>query len=411
MSISSSGQIWYDGSMRRLLVCLVVSLLVAVGLTAAATPSYAALAITGRLVDATTGEPVSGVTVRLRMPAADGPAPGGVFDTDTTGASGAFSLEGPAHGRFYVQVVPGRYQSGYVGGHPRYAQPGLDDAGSFESGTKLGKVRVNPAFITGVVVDAVTKDPVRGAKVSARTFSDPNEVEATDSTDRAGRFRLTGITFEDDGYLKINGSGVGHETGYVACSLAVVESFENACASPLGVITGKIRLESLPGAPRLAPDARPVKPGRIGKTKAGMTVSQAFATGEFVKFVPNPPCDPIRLQPTGAWKDRYVVLTRKSKVVEMDVMAKRPRTSAGIGVGSTAGEVFGEYGGQMSDPQEWGYGQWATFVYDDVGGTRRWLGFLFGKAFVEDGPLMNMDKVTLMGVRKGGKPGLMLDGC
>lgn len=397
--------------MRRLLASLTVSVLIAAGLAAVPAPSSAAPSITGRLIDATTGDPVSGVTVRLRMPPADGAGPGAVFATDTTGPGGAFSLAARSGGRYYVQVVAGRYQGGYVGGQPRYAQPGLADAGSYPPGAPLGKVRVDPAFIRGVVVDATTKKPVRGAKVTARTYSDPSEVESVDTTDRAGRFTLTGIRFEDDGFLKINGAGVRHETGYVACDRSVVATFEQACASPLGVISGKIRLDDAPAAVRRALDVRPVRPGRIGRTRAGMTIAQAFATGEFRRNVPNPPCGKVRLQPTGAWKHRYVVLSAKNKVVEMDVFGRRPRTGAGLGVGSTAGEVFAEYGGQMSDPQEWGYGQWATFVRDDAGGKRRWLGFLFGRALVDDGPLMNTDQVTLLGVRTGAKPGLMLDGC
>jgi hypothetical protein len=61
--------------------------------------------------------------------------------------------------------------------------------------------------------------------------------------DAEGRFVITGLECEDDCYLKLNGSDVGHEVGYRACSGGVVADWGDACASPIGRI-GKVRLDA-----------------------------------------------------------------------------------------------------------------------------------------------------------------------
>ncbi len=156
---------------------------------------------------------------------------------------------------------------------------------------------------------------------------------------------------------------------------------------------------------------RIIKPAQVGKAKIGMTVKEAMATGQFNKNVPNPPCGPIRLQPKKPFRYAYVVGVRHGKIIAMDVTRPRPHTPAGLRVGSTYRQVKKVYGARLSQPTEVGYGQWGAYVGRGKGAERRWIGFLFGEAFVDERPVRGRDKVTLIGVTKGERPPLMLDGC
>jgi hypothetical protein len=227
---------------RRTSVISVLAVLAT--LTLAPLPAQAADPLTGRLVDAVGSGPVSGQTVRLRV--LDGGDPGAVVDTAVTNAQGRFSLDaGPSpEDEYFVQVVPGRFQGGYVGGAPKWVQPNVGYAATYGAHATLGSIRANPAFIRGVIVNATTKKPVRGVKVAARSMNDGWQTEGSDTTNRAGVFTVTGIECEDDCYLKVNGSAQDYEVGYRACNGGVVATWGDACASPIGSI-GKVRLDHL----------------------------------------------------------------------------------------------------------------------------------------------------------------------
>jgi hypothetical protein len=228
--------------MRRLLALLICAGLTILGLSAA-TSAQAAGPLTGRLIDATGAHPpVAGATVRLRE--VTGSGPGAIVDTDTTNSTGNFALDaGPSpDDEYYVQVVPGQYQGGYVGaGSPRYVEPTAGGAATWSPNAGLGNIRANPAFIKGVLIDSVTHDPVAGVKVTSRSSTDISAIEGSDITDRRGGFKITGLTCEDDCYLKFNG-GSDYETGFRACNAGVVPTWGEACASPIGRI-GKVRID------------------------------------------------------------------------------------------------------------------------------------------------------------------------
>ena len=80
--------------------------------------------------------------------------------------------------------------------------------------------------------------------MSRRDANDDLAVEGSDTTDSNGVFRVTGITCEDDCYLRMNGSARSFEVGYRACNATVVATWGDACASPIGRI-GKVRLDHL----------------------------------------------------------------------------------------------------------------------------------------------------------------------
>ena len=122
------------------------------------------------------------------------------------------------------------------------------EAGTMVTSVEDGQARTSaPAaagvFIRGTVVNSVTKNPVRGVRVTVRKQGAAS-VDDTDVTNADGVFRLDVLTCEDDCMLKINGSVKGYETGFRACNAQVVATWGAACASPLGRI-GRVFLDKL----------------------------------------------------------------------------------------------------------------------------------------------------------------------
>ena len=232
--------------MRRSLAVLLSGCLAALTLLAVSPSAEAAAPITGRLVNGHAGTPappVAGTTVELfeSVGGSPGPTP---LDTAVTAADGNFSLDPgvSAASAFFVHAVAGDYQAGWVGGGWLQSDSGF--AEPIPGGTALGNVRAIPAFIRGIVVNSVTKKPVSGVRVTARSQDAIKEVDGEDLTNADGGFRIDGLTCEDDCYLKISGSARGYETGYRACNAKVVPTWPAACASPLGRI-GRVFLDRL----------------------------------------------------------------------------------------------------------------------------------------------------------------------
>ena len=233
--------------MRRAFAVLLSACLAAFALLAVSPPAQAADPITGRLVNGHAGTPapaVAGMTVEL-VESGSGPL-GAAVASAVTDADGHFSLDPGTStaAKFFVRAVAGDYQAGWVGGNPRWLQRDSAFANKFVPGTVLGNVRAIPAFIRGVVVNSVTKKPVAGVTVTARSQDAIKEVDGTDVTNADGSFRINGLTCEEDCFLKINGSAKGYETGFRACNAQIVPSWPDACGSPLGRI-GRVFLDRL----------------------------------------------------------------------------------------------------------------------------------------------------------------------
>lgn len=123
-------------------------------------------------------------------------------------------------------------------------QPGPGYARTYGPGDHIGNICDNPAYIRGLVVNAATGNPVSGVYVTARSHTDTWALEGSAYTNSSGVFRVTGITCEDDCYLKVNGCARSYETGYRACNAQIVPSWDDACGSPIGRI-GKVFLQHL----------------------------------------------------------------------------------------------------------------------------------------------------------------------
>ncbi len=150
-----------------------------------------------------------------------------------------------------------------------------------------------------------------------------------------------------------------------------------------------------------------VAPGRVGPVTAGMTKAQAVATGYFDKDVEvgGDVCHHIEpLQWKKAYQDNLDVLTTDAGSIASIGVRGSLRTTKGVGVGSTLGQINTAYGAAVSPAVEAGYGQ--TGVYVNTG--QDWLGFLVDVPFSQVSPA---SKVTFMEVTRGVKPDLMRDGC
>jgi len=179
--------------------------------------------------------------VRLQQVTSSGA--GAVVATDITAADGSFSLATGSDDEYYIRVVAGRYQGGWIGS--KYVERRIDDAITHAPGATLGKIWAHPAFMRGVVVNASTGNPVKGVVATARNTADPSSLEGDHyTTNRNGFSEITGITGEDSNNLKLNGSSQGYETGFRGCSAQVVPTWGAACGAPLGRI-GKVFLDKL----------------------------------------------------------------------------------------------------------------------------------------------------------------------
>lgn len=148
-------------------------------------------------------------------------------------------------------------------------------------------------------------------------------------------------------------------------------------------------------------------PGVVGPIKAGMSKSEALATGYFVADVAGP-AEGCLVLPL-AWKDAYaetfdVHTLDNGEIVSIGVRGDSVTTDDGIGVGSTYDEVAALYPDESL--VEAGYGQSGIRSFDRENGG--WIGFLF------DAPPSDIKRnapVTFVEVTKGVEPSLMRDGC
>ena len=225
---------------RLLLIPAVIILAASSALTVSPAQALAP-AISGTLLSASEGSPpLAGATVKLYTDSSG--APGSVVYTVTTGSDGTFSLSAGSDPDYFIGVTRGNYHGGFVGNG--FVQSDSTFYETYAPSTDVGDVYMVPSFIRGYVVNPATGKRVSGVKVTARSQSDLSHPEAADYTDSRGVFTLTGLECEDDCYLYFRGHPVSFENGYRACSGAVVATWGDACAAPLGNI-GKVKLQHL----------------------------------------------------------------------------------------------------------------------------------------------------------------------
>ncbi len=94
--------------------------------------------------------------------------------------------------------------------------------------------RGTTGFFAGKVINPATGNPVGGVTVKVfRINSD--ELLGRDRTGSAGRYRINGLSADDEELdVRVNGSAVGYETGWVSCANNVVSSWGAACSHGQG---------------------------------------------------------------------------------------------------------------------------------------------------------------------------------
>jgi hypothetical protein len=167
---------------------------------------------------------------------------------------------------YYLQVLKSaRYQGGWVDEGPPYYVARPERRAAVLHPQALGGIGIDPAFVSGKVVDNVTKKPVRGVEIRAGVYGGPPQGRAV--TDARGRFEVRGVTCRgEDCYLRLRGARAGYVNGARDCSGEVVPVVEEECGISSGAI-GKVRIA--PVGPQPAMRGSGPLTGRIVAAESG----------------------------------------------------------------------------------------------------------------------------------------------
>lgn len=89
-------------------------------------------------------------------------------------------------------------------------------------------------FFAGRLINPATGNPVKGATVKIFEINTDNLI-GQDKSGSAGYFRIDGVPAADEELdVRVNGSAVRYETGWVGCNHNVVPSWGDACSFPQG---------------------------------------------------------------------------------------------------------------------------------------------------------------------------------
>jgi hypothetical protein len=85
-------------------------------------------------------------------------------------------------------------------------------------------------FFSGRLVDPATGDPVHGATVKVFRIN-TDHLLGKDKSGPKGNFRIEGLSADDEELdVRVKGSAVGYESGWVACNHTIVSSWGEACS-------------------------------------------------------------------------------------------------------------------------------------------------------------------------------------
>jgi hypothetical protein len=85
-------------------------------------------------------------------------------------------------------------------------------------------------FFGGRLINPATGNPVKGATVKIFEINTDNLI-GRDKSGAEGRFRIDGVPAADEELdVRVNGSAVHYETGWVGCNHNVVPSWGDACS-------------------------------------------------------------------------------------------------------------------------------------------------------------------------------------
>ena len=153
-----------------------------------------------------------------------------------------------------------------------------------------------------------------------------------------------------------------------------------------------------------------VRPGAIGLARAGMTVAQAMATGQFdknVRYTVPGVCSRVYpLQPKAPLTWDYSVFVKKHRITEVTSNTEAVSLPRGLSYPPTAAQVRRAYDGHVLSGTA-GYANNTLFVHQG----RRWLAYMFN-SYAYNRPLRATDKAGSFSVSVGRRPtGMQYDGC
>jgi len=100
---------------------------------------------------------------------------------------------------------------------------------SLQAPTQAGTTR-SSGFFAGRLINPATGNPVKGATVKVFEINTDNLLGQAKSGSE-GRFRIDGLSAADEELdVRVNGSAVHYETGWVGCAHKVVPSGGAACS-------------------------------------------------------------------------------------------------------------------------------------------------------------------------------------
>jgi hypothetical protein len=94
--------------------------------------------------------------------------------------------------------------------------------------------RADDGFFAGKVLNQATSNPVKGVTVKVFRIN-TDTLLGSDKTGSEGRYRIDGLSADDEELdVRVNGSAVHYETGWVSCNFRVVRSWGDACSHGQG---------------------------------------------------------------------------------------------------------------------------------------------------------------------------------
>jgi len=204
----------------------------------AASPSVVAAAVepgflSGRLTILGSSRAVPGARVTLYAQDAPEQAVGSVLAR----RDGSFTVTTPRGDSvvYLVKVTGPTILDGWVGA-PTGGDPGLQPMRSLADAYPVGAIGSIDAvddWISGVVVDDSTADPIAGVVVTARDVEDTGQIRARAVTDALGQFRLERVG-DVEVALRLDAPQVKYVDGYLGCDGTVARDWVPTCPTATG---------------------------------------------------------------------------------------------------------------------------------------------------------------------------------
>jgi hypothetical protein len=101
---------------------------------------------------------------------------------------------------------------------------------TLQAPSQAGTTGRDSGYFSGKLVNQANGKPVKGATVKVFRIN-TDTLLGSDDSGSLGKFRINGLSANDEELdVRVNGSAVHFETGWVACNHKVVHSWGEACS-------------------------------------------------------------------------------------------------------------------------------------------------------------------------------------